>query len=198
MRGPAPTLSELSSEYNEFFNTCEIRREYASQVAWYLTALRRGRTRYEDVASKTGAPWYFIGIIHGLETSFNFLAHLHNGDTPLTSKTKRIPKNRPDPWLPPSGWAASAQDAMAIEHFTGLSDWSLDHILYRFEAFNGFGSRTRLSGTGYGTPYLWSFSNHYEKGKFFKDRKWNPDLVSEQRGAGVLLRVLVDSGEVKL
>ena len=40
-------------------------------------------------------------------------------------------------------------------------------ILYRWEAYNGFGSRRQ----GINTPYLWAFSNHYTKGKYVADGK---------------------------
>jgi hypothetical protein len=44
-------------------------------------------------------------------------------------------------------------------------------MLYRFEANNGFGYRKRSVAT----PYLWSYSDHYDKGKFVADGK----LMSE-------------------
>jgi len=48
------------------------------------------------------------------------------------------------------------------------------------------------------TPYLWSFSNHYSKGKFVADNKWSWSAVSAQCGAAVMLKVLVDDGIVKV
>jgi len=57
-------------------------------------------------------------------------------------------------------------------------------LLFAFESYNGFGSRRN----GINTPYLWSFSNHYTKGKFIRDHVFDPEAVSDQAGAAVLLR----------
>jgi peptidoglycan L-alanyl-D-glutamate endopeptidase CwlK len=61
-------------------------------------------------------------------------------------------------------------------------------ICFKLEGFNGFGSRAR----GIHTPYLWSFSNHYAKGKFVRDEVFDPDAVSKQCGAAVILRRLLE------
>ncbi len=41
---------------------------------------------------------------------------------------------------------------------------------------------------GIHSPYLWSFSNHYTKGKFTNDGVFDSNAVSKQCGAAVLLR----------
>jgi hypothetical protein len=64
------------------------------------------------------------------------------------------------------------------------NDWSIPGMLFQFERFNGFGYRSR----GIYSPYLWSFSNHYKKGKFTSDGVYDPNAVSKQIGAAVLLR----------
>jgi len=48
------------------------------------------------------------------------------------------------------------------------------------------------------SPYLWSFSNHYLKGKYVADGKWDPNAVSQQAGAMVILRRLAGAGEIRL
>ena len=156
--------------------------------------LLNSRARYEQVASITGVPWYFIGVTHGLEASFNFRAHLHNGDFPLSRRTRQIPSGRPRVWLPPDDWASSARDALALLGFTGQKDWSLARTLYRLEAYNGLGYRS----FGVPTPYLWSFSNHYSRGKFVADGKWNANARSQQCGAAVMLKMLNSAGEINL
>ncbi len=42
------------------------------------------------------------------------------------------------------------------------------------------------------SPYLWSGSNHYRRGKYRSDGEWDPDLVSRQIGSAVLLRRLAE------
>ena len=83
---------------------------------------------------------------------------------------------------------------MRFDGFQDLKDWSLERMLYRWESYNGFRSRRN----GINTPYLWSFSNNYAKGKFVADNVWDPNAVSKQCGAAVLLRVLVDRKLIRL
>ena len=136
----------------------------------------------------------FIGLIHALEASFNFDAHLHNGD-PLSKRTVQVPAGRPEKWSPPNDWQTSAKDALAYEKFTDHLDWNLARLLFRLETYNGFRSR-ELHATN--SPYLWSFSNHYSKGKFIADNQWSSAAVSQQCGAAVMLKQLVDKKIVQL
>jgi lysozyme family protein len=187
-------FASLASEYARLFTSIEIRPERMRMANWHLSMLRNSRSRYEAVGDITGVPWYFIGITHGLEASFNFRAHLHNGDFPLSSRTRQVPSGRPRVWLPPADWASSARDALGLLGFTGQKDWSLERTLYRLEAYNGLGYRSY----GVPTPYLWSFSNHYQSGKYVADGKWSPTARSQQCGAAVMLKMLSDAGEIKL
>ena len=184
----------LKDEYRRLFDSMTLRPEYRANTDWYRTMLKTSRPSYDRVARDTGVPWYVIGIIHGLEASFNFLAHLHNGDHPLTARTKKVPAGRPLTWAPPTDWDWSAKDALKLLGFTGKTDWNLERILYRFEAYNGFGYRN----TAVPTPYLWSFSNQYESGKFVADGRFNAKAKSQQCGAAVMLKLLADAGEISL
>jgi lysozyme family protein len=193
-RAPKPRLDALKDEYLRRFAECKIRPEYGRIVNWYVQTIRTNQKRYASVSERGSVPWYFIAIIHGLEASFNFRAHLHNGDYPLTQRTRSVPKDRPINWMPPSDWESSAVDALTLEGFTGQNDWDLAHLLYRWETFNGFGYRSR----GIPTPYLWSFSNHYSQGKFTADGKFDSAAPSKQCGAAVMLKSLVNANLVKL
>lgn len=120
-----------------------------------------------------------------MEGSCNFKVHLHNGD-PLTGKTVQVPAGRPRNGTPPFTWEISAEDALIVKGFHNISDWSIPAMLYRFEGYNGFGYRK--TSINIPSPYLWSFSNHYNKGKFVADGKFNGSAVSKQCGTAVLLR----------
>jgi lysozyme family protein len=197
---PAPIIlskahkfSILKEEYATLFSSAEVRAEHSDTIAWHKTMLNESRERYERIAEATQVPWQFIGLIHGLEASYNFRAHLHNGDFPLNKRTRQVPAGRPLVWLPPDDWASSAKDALRLMGFTGQSDWSMERMLYRLEAYNGFGYRK----VGVPTPYLWSFSSHYERGKFVADGKWNPNAKSRQCGAATILKALATSSDLK-
>jgi lysozyme family protein len=189
----AKDYATLRDEYSRLYRKLSVRAERSDSVEWHLAMIRKSRQRYENVAAQTGVPWYFIAVTHGLEASFNFRAHLHNGDFPLSSRTRQVPAGRPSTWLPPSDWESSAKDALRLLGFTGQKDWSLTRTLYRLEAYNGFGYR----GLGVPTPYLWSFSNQYDRGKYVADGKFSYTARSQQCGAAVMLKMLAESGELK-
>jgi lysozyme family protein len=188
----AKNFAALRQEYRTLFDALSIRPAYQDSVNWQVKMLAQARARYEQVGKSVGVPWYFIGAIHGLEASFNFRAHLHNGDFPLKARTRQVPSGRPLVWLPPDDWESSAKDALRLLGFTGQSDWTLERTLYRLEAYNGFGYRR----IGVPTPYLWAYSNHYDRGKFVADGKWNAKARSQQCGAAVLLKAVVGAGLV--
>jgi lysozyme family protein len=185
--------ASLKSEYGRLFRTLTVRPQYADTANWHLDMMRKSRDRYARVERSTGVPWHFIAATHALEASFNFRAHLHNGDFPLTARTRQVPAGRPSQWLPPSDWESSAKDALRLLGFTGQTDWSLERTLYRLETYNGLGYR----GLGVPTPYLWSFSNHYERGKFVADGKFSATAKSQQCGAAVMLKLLTEAGEIE-
>jgi len=187
---PAPSFDSLREEYRRLFDTCTIAPKYQTAVHQNVELLKKNRARYERVGQPLGIPWYFVGICHAMECGFNFRTHLHNGD-PLVAPTVQVPKGRPAPWTSPMEWETSARDAMTYEKFNGQQDWGLERTLYRWEQYNGWGYRGRVN-----SPYLWSFSNQYTKGKFVRDSVWDPNKVSEQCGTVTMLIGLVEAGDV--
>jgi lysozyme family protein len=72
-----------------------------------------------------------------------------------------------------------------------VGSWSLARVLHEFERYNGMGYRRM----GKATPYLWSFSNLYEKGRYVREHEYDPEAVSKQCGAALMIKTLVDQGE---
>ena len=190
----ATLTPKLRKEYLDLFARCEVRPEKRQEVERLRARIVANRQRYEDVERATKVPWYVVAVIHSLEGSLKFTTHLHNGD-PLTAKTVHVPKGRPA-GTPPFRWEDSAADALEFDHMTDVRRWTLPVILFKLEGFNGFGYRTRHPEVL--TPYLWSFSNHYTKGKFTEDRKFDPNAVSKQCGAAVLLLALSEAKDIEL
>ena len=181
-------FAQLKAEYHAYYNACTARPEHQGGVDFYLSRLRKGKDIYQGVGAALGnIPWSFIGIIHGLESGFDFSCHLHNGD-PLSDRTVQVPAGRPRTGSPPFTWRQSAMDALTMKGFHENDDWSAPRMLFLFERYNGLGYRFR----GLPSPYLWSFSNHYEKGKFVADGVFDPDAVSKQCGAAVMLKAVQD------
>ena len=181
----------LRDSYLALYDGCASRPERADLINWHIATLTKpeNRSRYEEVEKRLQIPWYFVGIIHSLEAGFNFGAHLHNGD-PLRARTWQVPAGRPLQWNPPTDWASSAADALTLKKYDNQPDWTLGRMLYRFERYNGFGYRSHKIES----PYLWSFSNQYTKGKYVKDGIWDANAVSRQCGAAVLVKEMAARG----
>jgi lysozyme family protein len=139
-------------------------------------------------------PWYFIACVHYMECSFNFKKHLHNGD-PLTAYTVHVPAHRPKVGhAPPFTFEESAVDAIKLMKYDQVTNWSLSYILLKLEGYNGFGYNRK----GIHTPYLWSYSNHYSKGKYVKDGVFDASAVSSQLGAAVILKRMEQRGLISI
>jgi len=180
-----------SKKYLNLFKSIEIRKDKLKEVNWNLNLVLKNKSRYVEVAKVVDIPWFLIGTIHLLESGCNFKSHLHNGD-PLTGRTVQVPVNRPVKGKPPFTWEESAEDALREQGLTRIRNWTLPRILYSLEKYNGPGYHNR----GLNSPYLWSFSNHFAKGKYVADGKFDPDAISKQCGGAVILHMLEKMGEI--
>ena len=179
-----PAFTEpLKTEYQRLFDTCIIRESKYPVLDKVVQTITAGKNQYEQISEATNIPWYFIGITHNMESGCNFKKHLHNGD-PLTARTVQVPKGYPKKGNPPFSFFDSAVDALQLEGFAKWTDWSIGGMLYSFEKYNGFGYRKN----NINSPYLWSCSNQYSKGKYVKDGVFDPQAVSSQVGTAVILR----------
>ena len=185
----------LSAEYQELFQTLEINPDRFDEVDSIVDRILRNRGRYEAVAKTVNAPWFLVGAIHCMESGLNFEKHLHNGD-PLNERTVKVPKGRPASGKPPFTWEQSAIDALQLRRIDPVNNWSLNRVLYELEGYNGWGYR--LHHRHIKSPYLWSFCNHYTKGKYIADGTWSDTAVSKQCGAAILVKRLEQRGEIPL
>ena len=181
----------LRAEYERLFASCKVRESRIGDVDRLIDRMVAARPRYAALEATLGTPWYFVGAIHSLESAQRLDRHLHNGDL-LTARTTHEPKGRPQRGKPPFTWEVSAQDALTMKRLHEWDDWSVGGVLYKLEQYNGWGYRQFHPEVR--TPYLWSFSQHHVKGKYVADRVFDPEAVSLQCGAAVLLRRMVDRG----
>jgi lysozyme family protein len=184
---PIPTFEDLRAEYITLWESAVPRVDKAKDVDATAKKILANRGRYEYIASKSGVPWYLVGAIHAMESSCNFDTHLHCGD-PLTARTRNVPKGHPRTGKPPFTWEFSALDALRLKNLQLVTDWSIPRICFELERYNGWGYRQYHPGTL--SPYLWSGTSHYTKGKYVSDGKWSPSAVSGQSGAiAILMRL---------
>ncbi len=193
-------LADLEDEYVALFDSARIAPERQEKVMQIASVLVLNRPLYERAGTPLDVPWHVVAVIHAME-KLDFSSHLHNGD-PLSARTVHEPVGRPRA-RPASGqlpysWAESAEDALKRRKLHKVAaapgGWSLARTLFELEGYNGRGYRPfRLP-----TPYLWSFCQHYAKGKFVRDHVFDPDFVSKQCGAAVLLKQLQADGVITL
>jgi lysozyme family protein len=186
---------ELEAEYVQRFNSLVI-SEHNRQAADLLAyRLMESQSIYANVETATGVPFYVVGLFHCMEADFDFDTHLHNGD-PLSNRTVHVPRGRPVNGSPPFTWQESAIDALAYDAISSWKLWTVSGIAFCLEKFNGFGYRRK--DINIPSPYLWSGSTHYIKGKFESDGRYNPNLVSDQIGAMVILERLSINHDIAL
>lgn len=186
VKRPPPTFASLAPEYARLWDSIQLKREMAGAAGSSAAKVLANRARYENVQNATGVPWYVVGLIHAMECGLDFTRHLHNGDR-LSGRTHQAPAGRPVKGSPPFTWLDSAIDAIEYDGLSAVKSWTVERLCFVLEKFNGWGYRPH----GVPTPYLWSGSNHYRRGKYVRDGVWDPDHVSRQSGAMVILARLM-------
>lgn len=173
--------------YQALFDKLVINESKKQTVNNIADSLVKNKSRYETISRETGVPWFFIALTHKMESNCDFTKYLGNGE-PLSRKTTLVPKGRG----PFKSFEEGAIDALKYEKLNQVEDWSLPHTLYLIEKFNGFGYVSK----GINSPYLWSYSNLYTSGKYVSDGVWDSSAVSQQCGAAVILKAMIQKGYV--
>ncbi len=186
---------DLAADYVRLFLSCEVDRDRFTEVKGAAAAIVSNKSKYAPVEQELGVPWFFVGLVHNLESGFDFHSHLHNGD-PLSARTIHPPAGRPTRGKPPYAWSESAIDALEVKGLGQWTDWTIAGSLYQLERYNGFGYRFYHSEVL--SPYLWGGTCHYKSGKYDLAGKWDPKLASRQCGAAAVLKLLIETGAVTL
>ncbi|MGO6676436.1 hypothetical protein [Rhizobium leguminosarum] len=195
--GKVPAVAKAWAEaYQNLWDTMDVRDSFKSQALAIAKKIVNGQAKYAAAVQGTKIPWWFIGVVHSMECGLKFSTHLHNGD-PLTARTVKYPPNRPAIINGlPIDWVYSAKDAIDYEKLKLVTDWSLSSVLYHWHRYNGIDNQYKKRQIP--TPYLWSGSQHYVKGKYTSDHNFDPNAVSKQVGAAVILWALFEIKAVSL
>lgn len=166
------SFDALRGEYISLLASMQVTR--AQETNATAARLLRYQTRYLDVATATGVPVLLLAALHNRESDANFNTYLGNGE-PLNRVTRLVPKGRG----PFPSWEAGAKDGLHVDRLDQVSDWSWPKALYYGELWNGFGPRDYH---GINTGYLWAGTNHYTRGKYVADGRWDGAHVDTQLG----------------
>ncbi len=139
---------------------------------------------YVDIQNSTGVHWLFVAASHYRESSLNFNDSLAQGD-PWNRVSIHVPAGRG----PFHSFQDAAYDALVncAPHAARNHDWSIGSMLTYLEQYNGLG----YAGMGRPSPYLWSGTDQYVRGKYTSDGHYNPSTVDQQLGcAGLIMSVM--------
>lgn len=143
--------------------------------------------RYLAIARAAGMPdiaWVFIAVSHYRESSQDFSKSLAQGD-PWNRVSTHVPAGRG----PFKSFEDAAVDALVkcAPYAARLKDWSIGGMLTNLERYNGIG----YADKGLPSPYIWSGTDQYRKGKYVRDGVFDPDTVDKQLGcAGLILTMM--------
>ncbi len=174
----APTFRQLKDEYAVLWQSMVIRPSKIPALDHAARNLIAAKKTYQAVSAKTGVPWAAIALIHQMECGQDWTRNIAQGD-PWNRRSIHVPKGRG----PFNSWEEAAIDALAIDGTSKVTAWGVERLCYELEKYNGFGSRAK----GIHTPYLWSYCNHYIRGKYIADHVWDGSAVSGQAGAMPIL-----------
>jgi lysozyme family protein len=149
-----------------------------SPVAKRLAAQK---DRYSVIQRMTGVPWWVIAVIHERESSQDFATNLAQGD-PWNTVSTHTPKGRG----PFSSFEAAAVDALVncAPYASRWKDWTAGGTMTLLEQYNGLGYANR----DLPSPYIWSGTDQYTKGKYIADGVFDPNAVDKQLGcAGMIM-----------
>jgi lysozyme family protein len=185
-----PQTFPYRNEYQALWETMVIKPSWHKRIDERIAFLRQPHRweEYVKLHKATGVPPQVTAVIHERECSGNLKGVLHNGELIVGTgrKTKLVPAGRG----PFKTFFDAGVDAYRKEGLDTF-DWKAGgaaRCAYSLEKFNGFGYRR----FGIPSPYVWSGSQHYIRGKYIADGKFSSTHVDTQLGGMVLLRRMMD------
>ena len=183
-------MRSISANYYwELWESAKVSFDRMDLVENWVTRMWANHMRYRVISDRVGVPWFVVGAIHMLESSMDFRTYLGNGQK-LTQKTTIVPVGRG----PFSCWEDGAVDAILRVGPLRPAAWVIPSIGLYLERYNGLGYARRYMNS----PYLWACTNHYSRGKFVADGKFDPLAVSQQCGAMALFKRMEEIGDLVL
>jgi lysozyme family protein len=149
---------------------------------------RRTHKTYDAIQAmrKNGVPARVVFALLYRESDNDMTRSPAQGD-PLNHRSLHVPHGRIPDKNPPYTFLQAAEDAYyapELDHLDTKQWTEIGAILSNCELFNGPGYWKR----GLVSPYNWSGTNQYSRGKFVADGKFDPMFVDRQMGAAAILK----------
>lgn len=161
-----------------------------SSLAAFQKSWEQNRARYEAVATKTGVPAPLIAALHWRESDGNFNTYLHQGD-PLGKPAKNWPTNIPvfHKWEDAAIHALNMKKTLRDDLGMTAATTDVAALATYAEHYNGLGYYNR----GHVSPYVFSGTDQYSKGKYVRDRVFDPNHRDRQLGVVSMLKSIAGS-----
>lgn len=186
----APAIRNNGEKYGfqrYLWETATLRPEWIGRLDKTIarTMLNERRYRAIEAMRENGVPWFIVAGFHERESTQSFTRHLHEG-SPLQYRTRNVPRGRLPNSKPPYTFEQSAEDALYILKDLHKTDWQiLSEALQRIESYNGLGYQRHHRDVS--SPYLWSGTSHYNRGKYVADGRFSKTAIDKQVGVAALL-----------
>ncbi len=175
----------LAAEYDGLLGAMAIDPKRAPELkARGRMILARAESHdWNAVTAATGVPKLWGLASFERESSSDYSRSPAQGD-PWRQVSTHVPRGLG----PYKGWAEAAIAAYRLDNLdkVGAANWTWARACYEGELFNGFGYRAH----NIHSPYLWSWTNIYTRGKFVADGKFNPHQKDQQCGIAPLMLTL--------
>jgi lysozyme family protein len=147
----------------------------------------KNRARYQTVAAKTGIPAELIAALHFRESSGNFGTYLHQGDK-LGKPAVHVPEDIPlfHTWEPAAEHALKMKSSLKTNLNLTENTTDLAALATYAEYYNGLGYYNR----GKPSPYVWSGTDQYNRGKYTSDGNYSRLVKDKQLGVIAMVRYI--------
>jgi len=165
----------------------------ANELKKFVEHYQANEDRYESVSVVTGLPPELIAAIHWREAGGDFACSMSNG-SPLGIKSEIVPYDGPyDSWEESAIAVLSDDPRQDLLKVCEIDKDPNDLVaLATFaESYNGRGYFNK----GVASPYLFSGTDVYKKGKYVSDGSYDPDVVDKQIGVVPMLVALQGAPE---
>lgn len=183
----------LIAENTKRWNAMHVKPNALSSANGFARRALANKPLYQRIAdrihrenNKHFIPWWAIALIHERECvggTTNYKCSIGQG-SPWNVKSKIKPYSGPF-----ASFEDAAVDSLVVQApNAALNDnWSGGGTLTLLERYNGLG----YARMGRPSPYVWSKTDQYVKGKYISDGHYCANKVDDQLGVAVLLQALM-------
>ena len=182
---PKPKPESSRPHHAKLLDSVEIRPSWKGRISKTVHRIKLHEKEYKKAGERSGVPWQVVAALHNMESTGSFKKHLHEGSS-LRGRTRWVPKGRPKIGNPPFTWQESAYDALYRLKRMDRYNWpDRGETCYQCEKYNGLGYLKYRKHIH--SPYLWSGTWHYDKGKYVADGRFSNTARSSQVGVVPIL-----------